>query len=85
MPEYESDSDKPRYKWEIILDELRRRIQAGEDNYQPGQQIPSRTELCAEFQVSDPTLGTALRELKREGLIRSLNGVGSFVRRPRPR
>lgn len=45
----------------------------------PGAQMPSESELVAQFQVSRMTVGRALRELQAEGLVTRVQGVGSFA------
>lgn len=67
----------PQYPYERITETLRRRIAAGE--YPPGSKLPSRRELQIEFGVSDPVIGQAMRTLKTEGLVVTLNGVGAWV------
>jgi DNA-binding GntR family transcriptional regulator len=67
----------PQYLYERVTDEIRRRIASGE--YPPGSQLPSRRELSGELSASDPVIGVAMRALKAEGLVVTLNGVGAFV------
>jgi GntR family histidine utilization transcriptional repressor len=45
----------------------------------PGALMPSEAELTAQFGVSRMTVGRALRELKSEGLIERVQGVGTFA------
>ena len=45
----------------------------------PGAQMPSESELVAQFGVSRMTVGRALRELQAEGLVTRVQGVGSFA------
>ena len=47
-----------------------------------GSRLPSERQLCDEFGVSRATVREALRELKREGLIRTVPGRGAFVAAP---
>jgi GntR family transcriptional regulator len=67
----------PKYLYEQITDAIRRRIASGE--YPPGSKLPSRSEIQREFGASDPVVGQAMRTLKTEGLVVTLNGVGAFV------
>lgn len=67
----------PQYLYERVTDEIRRRIVVGE--YPPGSKLPSRSQLQHEFSASDPVIGQAMRTLKTEGLVVTLNGVGAFV------
>lgn len=50
-----------------LLNELRRRILAGE--YAPGAQLPTRLELAQEFQTSPHTLQRAVDHLRRDGFL----------------
>jgi GntR family transcriptional regulator len=56
---------------------LRSLIDAG--TYQPGQQLPSQSELATELGISRATLREALLSLEQEGLIVLKHGVGTFV------
>lgn len=53
-----------------------------EGKYEGGR-LPSERELCERFQVSRMTTRQALKELEREGLIRSHVGKGTFVNEPK--
>lgn len=48
----------------------------------PGDKLPSESELEAAFGVSRITIRQALSALHAQGLIKKLNGKGSFVTRP---
>lgn len=50
----------------------------------PGDKVPSEHRLVDEFDVSRMTVNRALRELKSEGVLIGVAGVGSFVAEPRP-
>ncbi len=47
--------------------------------FQPGQRIPTEHELAKAFNASRPTIGKALRDLQKQGLIYRKQGAGSFV------
>lgn len=47
----------------------------------PGDRLPSTRELAREYDVALPTAQRAVEELRREGLIETRRGKGSFVRR----
>ncbi|MFF4650474.1 TetR/AcrR family transcriptional regulator C-terminal domain-containing protein [Streptomyces sp. NPDC001380] len=60
-----------------IAAELRRRIAAGE--LAPGDRVPSTREITREWGVAMATATRALTELRREGLVRAVPGVGTVV------
>ncbi|WP_424216626.1 TetR/AcrR family transcriptional regulator C-terminal domain-containing protein (plasmid) [Streptomyces sp. BI20] len=60
-----------------ILDELRRRITAGE--LAPGDRVPSTREIVRDHGVAMATATRVLTELRREGLVRAVPGVGTVV------
>jgi GntR family histidine utilization transcriptional repressor len=47
--------------------------------WRPGELMPSEAELVAQFGVSRMTVNRALRELATEGLVRRVQGVGTFA------
>jgi GntR family transcriptional regulator len=47
--------------------------------YQPGQQLPSESDLATQLGISRPTLREALFNLEQEGAIVRKHGVGTFV------
>jgi DNA-binding GntR family transcriptional regulator len=63
-----------------LADELRRRIQTG--TLKPGDKLPSRRELCVEFEVSDIVVGAAMRILHDEHLVVTVSGIGVYVAEP---
>lgn len=65
-----------------IADELRARIERGD--YQPGQKIPSESEVMAEFDAGRETVTKALRLLKDLGLTVSSQGKPAMVREFKP-
>lgn len=65
-----------------IADELRARIERGD--YQPGQKIPSESEVMAEFDAGRETVTKALRLLKDLGLTVSSQGKPASVREFKP-
>lgn len=50
-----------------------------EGTYEPGQQLPSESDLAAQLGISRPTLREALFNLEQEGFIVRKHGVGTFV------
>jgi len=59
---------------------LRARIESGE--LPPGQILPSITRISQEWGVAKATAAKALKELRSEGLTRSVAGWGTFVAGP---
>ncbi|MFH8555792.1 GntR family transcriptional regulator [Streptomyces celluloflavus] len=70
--------DDPRPPYVQAAEVLRRQIQAGA--LKPGEKLPSARELQAKYGIASSTVQNALRVLKHEGLIYSVQGRGSFVR-----
>ena len=64
-----------------IKESLRKDIAAG--RLAPLDQLPSESELMAEFGVSRITVRQALSDLQTEGLIYKHHGKGSFVAQPK--
>ncbi|MFJ1976191.1 MULTISPECIES: GntR family transcriptional regulator [Streptomyces] len=69
--------DPTRAKWQQIAAEVERRIESGQ--YPKGSKLPGILALCAEFNVAQVTARKALADLRDRGLIRTENGIGSFV------
>ena len=65
-------------KHERIRQTLANAIASGE--YEPGQRIPSESQLVKTFGASRPTVNRALRELQLAGVIDRRAGSGSYVR-----
>lgn len=76
-----SDSASPLYRQ--LMQRLRSDIAAGV--YPVNSRIPSEQALCEAYQVSRVTVRKALAELTREGLLRRMQGKGTFVCAPRIR
>jgi DNA-binding LacI/PurR family transcriptional regulator len=69
---------EPSPKYQIIRESLSDEIASGK--YQPGQRLPSESELVKTFAASRPTVIKALRELQLSGIIERRAGSGSYVR-----
>ena len=67
-------------KYQRIADDLRARISSGE--YPPGSQLPTKADLMARYQVAVNTVERAIDELRKAGLVETLQGAGMFVREP---
>lgn len=72
----------PKYKYQEIADSLRSRIGLGRE-FPPGAKLPTRRELCEQYEVSEITVDNAMRELRNEGLTETLHGVAVYVREDR--
>lgn len=66
--------------FESIVDEVRRRIDAGQ--LKPAQRLPAERDLAVQFGVSRATLREAFRVLESLGLIESRMGSGRYVAAP---
>lgn len=62
---------------------LSERIESGV--YAPGEKIPTELALCAELELSRPTVRQAIAELVAEGLLVIMKGKGTFVCAEPPR
>ena len=65
--------------WRRVADALRQRIESGE--FPPGAALPSLSQLQDEYGVSTSTARKAVASLRDEGLVESVRGWGSFVKR----
>jgi DNA-binding GntR family transcriptional regulator len=72
--------DPRRHPYQLIADDLRRRI--GEKEWAPGRALPSVKALSGEYEVATSTIQSALRVLKAENLIVSAPNRGFYVRDP---
>ncbi|WP_030299455.1 TetR/AcrR family transcriptional regulator C-terminal domain-containing protein [Streptomyces katrae] len=68
----------PRYSQ--IVGELRRRIETGE--LAPGDRVPSTREITKQWGVAMATATKVLTELRHEGMVRAVPGVGTVVAAP---
>lgn len=64
-------------KLERVYHEIALRIQRGD--YANGERLPTELTLCAELDVSRPTLSRALARLREQGLISSTQGSGHYI------
>ena len=67
-------------KYERIADDLRARISSGE--YPPGSRLPTKAELMTRYQVAVNTVERAIEELRKAGIVETLQGAGMFVCEP---
>jgi len=73
------DAKRPRYR--DVMAMVERLID--EQRLGPGDLLPSRADLALRAGVSQITVRRALAELEHEGRVRSHQGLGTFVARPR--
>ncbi|WIV60009.1 GntR family transcriptional regulator [Amycolatopsis nalaikhensis] len=74
----ELDPDDPRPPFQQVAAVLKAAILTGA--YQPGDRLPSYTELASQYGVAVMTAQKAVGVLRDEGLVVSRQGKGSFVR-----
>ncbi|MET9656688.1 GntR family transcriptional regulator [Streptomyces sp. NPDC006510] len=72
------DPDDPRPPYMQITNALRAAILT--KKLQPGERLPSQSELTKRYDVSRATVQRALRDLQDEGLLVARQGSGVFVR-----
>ncbi|MDA8016429.1 MAG: histidine utilization repressor [Thermoanaerobaculia bacterium] len=70
----------PQPLYRQVKEHVLRQIRSGD--WPTGHRVPSENRLVEEFGVSRMTVNRALRELADEGVLRRLQGVGTFVARP---
>jgi GntR family transcriptional regulator, histidine utilization repressor len=75
-------SSRPLALYEQIKQSLVREMDAG--LLKPDDRVPSETQLSQTFETSRMTANRALKELAEEGRIVRIQGVGTFVARPKP-
>lgn len=63
------------WPYERVLNDLRRRIESGEIT----GQLPTRLAIANEYDVSHMTVQRAIDQLKEDGLVHSVAGLGVFV------
>jgi GntR family transcriptional regulator of arabinose operon len=67
-------------KYQTVLERLQQDIASG--RYEAGQKLPSEAALVKRFGVSRITIGHAVRELQRDGLVDRVAGSGTYVKGP---
>lgn len=71
------DFDAPEPLYQQIAEVIRERIRSGE--YPPRTRVPSIMTLTAEFGAAEVTVRKGLDILKREGVLVTTPGRGTFV------
>jgi GntR family transcriptional regulator len=77
LKQHGADERLPLYQQ--LRDDLARKIRA--QIWQPGQLMPSETELKSSYQVAIGTVRKAIEALIAEGLVERSHGRGTFVRK----
>lgn len=67
-------------KYQQVADAIRVQIESGV--LPPGAPLPTEAELMTAHGVSQPTVRSAVRILREQGLVTTYHGRGSFVRHP---
>lgn len=73
----EFDPSKPIYQQ--IIDEFKRAVARGD--LSPGDRIPAQRELAQMAGVNPNTVQRAYREMEQLGIVETLRGQGTFIRR----
>jgi DNA-binding GntR family transcriptional regulator len=68
---------RPEIPYLVVAASLRERLDAGE--WLPGEQMPSATELAAEYGISRTTAARAVRVLAEESRVTVVRNWGAFV------
>ncbi|GAA0609905.1 winged helix-turn-helix transcriptional regulator [Kribbella sandramycini] len=71
------DHTSPNAPYVQVADAIRAAIASGE--LKPGDKLPSGPKLAKDLDVATMTARRAIDLLRREGLLRSTQGVGVFV------
>nr|WP_309503818.1 FadR/GntR family transcriptional regulator [uncultured Roseovarius sp.] len=61
----------------IVAEDLSKRVFDG--SLKPGEQLPTETELCEQFEVSRTVVREAVAQLRSDGILVSRQGRGMFV------
>jgi len=70
--------EPPKYRQ--IADDLRTRIESGE--FPPDTRLPSKAQMMARYGVALATVNSAIAELREAGLAETVQGSGTFARKP---
>lgn len=74
---------KPRRISSQVFEQIRELIYKGE--FKPGEQIPPERELAASMEVSRTSVRHAIENLVKLGLLKQIQGQGTFVNSPEQR
>lgn len=71
------DFSSPHPVYLQIADDLWEQIEQG--RYEPGEQLPARKQMAADYGVAPETLKKALDELRSKGVLETRSTRGTFV------
>ena len=63
-----------------LINILREQIANG--TYLPGSRLPSESKLCRRYQVSPMTVRRSIKTLLDQGIVRTIQGSGTYVKAP---
>lgn len=72
-----SEEKKKKYKYDIVADQILDEIRKG--RWKVGDKLPSEAELVTEFEVSRVCLREGLKKLNVLGILRIMQGDGTYV------
>ncbi|MCF7944570.1 MAG: GntR family transcriptional regulator [Spirochaetia bacterium] len=71
----DGENETPLYSQLVLI--IKQCIHSGE--LQPGDKMPSESEICTKYEISRSTARQAFGRLEKEGLIYRRRGLGSFI------
>lgn len=74
--------NQPALQYQRIKSFIVEGIDGGQ--WQTGARLPSENELASQFSLSRMTVNRALKELEADGVVKRIQGKGTFVAPPRP-
>ena len=74
--------EKKKYKYDIIADTIMGEIASGK--WKPGDKLPSESELTASYGISRVTLRESLKKLSMMGVLRIIQGDGTYIQNVTP-
>lgn len=77
MLDIDFDNSKPIYSQ--IIDEIKRAL--ARKALKPGDKLPSQRELAQSLKVNPNTIQRAYRDMELLGLVETLRGQGTFIRK----
>lgn len=77
VPEFTKDG--PELLWVQVVDWITAQVESG--RLKPGERLAPERELADELGVSYMTVRRAMKELRERGVVVSVQGRGTFIRR----